>query len=407
MQQYPTTAREGQGLSPYLLLLMAVTSGLAVAGNYYAQPLLSTIAADLGLSTAAATRIVTVAQLSYGAGLLLLVPLADLYERKQLTIVLLLLAAAGLALSALAPGLGWLLAGTCLAGLCSVVAQVLVPLAATLAAPEMRGRAVGVLMSGLLLGILLARVVAGGLSTLWGWRAVYACAAVSLLACALALAQVLPRYREDAGLSYGRLLASVLQLFVLEPVLRLRALLGVLNYVLFGLFWAPLAFMLAAPPYAYSDVQIGLFGLAGAAGVLAASWAGRLTDRGRGDTGLWIGLLGLLLSWLPLAFAQQSLLGLLLGVLLLDFAVQLVHVSNQNAVYALRPAARSRLNSGYMTSCFIGAASGSALATWVYPRAGWPGLVATGVAVALLALAVASYGWWRMPGRRLARAQRS
>lgn len=379
-----SSTEAGQGLSSGLLLLMALATGLAVAGNYYAQPLLSTIADDLGLSTGAATRIVTTAQISYGAGLFLLVPLADLWERKGLIVGFMLLAAAGLALSALAPSLFWLLVGTAVAGLCSVVAQVLVPLAATLAAPEVRGRAVGVVLSGLLLGILLARVVAGGLSSLWGWRAVYVFAALSLVVCALALAWTLPRYRQDAGLSYGRLLASVLELFVLEPVLRLRALLGLLNYALFGLFWTPLAFLLSGPPYGYSDAQIGLFGLAGAVGAWSASWAGRLADHGRGRSATWMGLLGLLLAWVPLGLAQHTLLGLLLGVLLLDFAVQLVHASNQTAVYALRPQARSRLNAGYMTSCFIGAACGSWLATATYTRAGWTGVVVAGVVLALL-----------------------
>lgn len=377
-----------EGLSARLLLLMSVATGLAVAGNYYAQPLLSTIATDLGLGTAAATGIVTTAQLSYGAGLLLLVPLADLLERRRLIVVLMLLAAAGLATSALATGHSGLIFGTMIAGVCSVVAQVLVPFAATLAPPGEQGRSVGFVMSGLLLGILLARVVAGGISSLYGWRMVYVFGAVTMAMCAVGLARSLPRYREDAGLGYARLLLSVLALFLQEPILRLRALLGMLSFAVFSLFWTPLAFLLKAPPYGYSDAAIGLFGLAGAAGALAANGAGRLADQGKGGLGTWTGLLGLLVAWIPLAFAQVSLVALSAGVLILDLAVQLVHVSNQNAIYALRPQARSRLNSGYMTCYFLGGAGGSWLATTIYPIAGWHGVVIAGVSLAALGIMV-------------------
>lgn len=381
-----------QTLSTPLLWLMASATGIAVAGNYYAQPLLPTIAAAFGTSEAAAAGIVTTAQLSYGAGLLLLVPVADLRERRSLIVALMLLAGLGLALSASATTLPLLLVGTAITGFCSVVAQVLVPFAATLAAPEQRGRAVGTVMSGLLLGILLARTVAGGLSSLMHWRAVYVVAAVSMAVCALALKRSLPRYQADAGVGYGELLRSVIQLFVEENVLRVRAMLGMISFALFSLFWTPLAFLLAAPPYGYSDAVIGLFGLAGAAGALAAKGAGRLADQGRAATATWLGLLGLLLCWLPLGFAQVSLVALLLGVLLLDLAVQLVHVSNQNAIYALQPQARNRLNAGYMTCYFLGGAGGSWLAAYLYPRAGWFGIVAAAVGLALLGIVAGLVG---------------
>lgn len=376
-------------LSKPLLWLMAVATGLSVAGNYYAQPLLPTIAAQLAVSDASVASIVTTAQLSYGAGLLLLVPVADLCERRRLIVLLTLLAGVGLAFSALAPNLASLLLGTAMTGFCSVVAQVLVPFAATLATPEQRGRAVGTVMSGLLLGILLARSVAGGLSSLLDWRAVYALAAASMGLCALALWRALPRHRPQAQAGYATLLGSVLTLFAEEPVLRLRAVLGMVSFALFSLFWTPLAFLLAAPPYGYSDGMIGLFGLVGAAGALAASLAGRLADQGRGAMGTWLGLIGLLLAWLPLALAERSLLALVVGVLVLDLAVQLVHVSNQNAIYALRPQARNRLNAGYMTCYFLGGAGGSVLAAWLYASTGWGGIVVAGVGLAAVGLGVA------------------
>ena len=388
----PTHSSSGHALTHGMVLLMSVATGIAVAGNYYAQPLLHTIATEFEVSFAQAGGIVTTAQLSYGAGLLLLVPLADLLEQRRLIVVMSMLAALGLLLSGFAPSLPWLLAGTALTGLCSVVAQVLVPFAATLAEPEQRGRVVGTVMSGLLLGILLARTAAGALSSIAGWRAVYWAAALLMSFTALALALTMPRYRQNVGLSYARLLASVVMLFKQEPVLRLRALLGMLSFALFSLFWTPLAFFLAEPPYGYSDATIGLFGLVGAAGALAASWAGRLADRGKGVVATQLGLLGLLLAWLPLGFAPVSLLSLLAGVLLLDLAVQMVHVSNQNAIYKLRPEARNRLNAGYMTCYFIGGSFGSWLSANLYQNHGWMGVTIAGVALALLGVVIGMAG---------------
>lgn len=383
-------AAASRPLSRGLLWLMSGATGLTVACNYYMQPLLNTIAQDLGLSLSAAGSLVTTAQLTYGAGLFLLVPVADMCERRSMIVFLMLLAAGGLIVSALAPSLPMLLLGTAITGLCSVVAQVLVPFAATLATPAGRGRAVGTVMSGLLLGILLARTVAGTISSLLHWRAVYAFAAASMLLCAVALWRALPRFRQDAGLSYGGLLLSVVQLYREEPVLRVRTLLGMIAFLLFSLFWTPLAFLLAAPPFGYSDAVIGLFGLVGAAGALAASWAGRLADAGRGRLGTWAGLGGLLLAWGPLGLGQGSLIALVAGVLVLDLAVQLVHVSNQNTVYALRPQARNRINAGYMGCYFIGGAVGSWASALIFQHADWNGIVAAGIVVALAGLGV---GW--------------
>lgn len=375
-------------LSRALILLMATATGLAVASNYYAQPLLHSIAEQFGLSTASAGTIVIAAQLSYGAGLLLLAPLGDLFEQRRLIVTMVLIATVGLVISACAPSLPWLILGTALTGLFSVVAQVLVPLAAALSAPEQRGRAVGTLMSGLLLGILLARTAAGFMAELGGWRSIYVLAAVLMAITALALYRSLPQHHSHAGLKYPALIGSVFRLFIEEPVLRLRSLLGLLAFSLFALFWTPLAFLLSSAPYHYSDAVIGLFGLAGAVGALAANWAGRLADRGKGAMGTTVGLVALLLAWVPLGFAQSSLVALLVGVLVLDLAVQLIHVSNQNAVIALRPEARTRLNAGYITCYFIGGALGSLLGTQLFEVHGWMGIVVAGLVIGALALVV-------------------
>jgi predicted MFS family arabinose efflux permease len=379
-------------LTQTLVLLMATATGIAVAGNYYAQPLLHTIAAEFGLTQASAGSIVTTAQLCYGLGLILLVPLADILERRRLIFIMLMLATIGLIISGFAPSLPWILFGTALTAIGSVVAQVLVPFAATLAAPDQRGRVIGILMGGLLLGILLARVVAGGLSTLVDWRFVYWIAALAMFIVAIALTKALPRYRTDSVMSYKQLLISVLVLFVDEPILRHRALLGLISFALFSMFWTPLSFLLSKPPYDYSDAVIGLFGLAGVAGVMAASWAGRIADAGKGELGTRLGLLTLLLSWIPLYFGQVSLLALLAGVLLLDLAVQLVHVSNQNVIYALRSEIRNRLNAGYMTCYFIGGALGSWLSVNLYQHFGWTGVCIGAAIIAGLGIIIGQFG---------------
>jgi len=305
------------------------------------------------------------------------------------------LSALGLLLSAFAPSLTLLLLGTAVTGLFSVSAQVLVPMAASLTDPQSRGRVVGTLMSGLLLGSLLARTVAGALSSAGDWRTIYLLAAALMFISAIALYCALPNHHQSAGLSYPKLLGSVFRLFVEEPVLRLRALLGLLTFSLFALFWTPLAFLLALPPYGYSDAVIGLFGLAGAVGAVAANWAGRMADRGKGQQATTAGLLVLLACWLPMAFAGSSLAALLIGVLALDFAVQLVHVSNQNAVFQIRPAARNRLNAGYITCYFIGGALGSLAGAQTYPVYGWEGIVMVGAVIAALTLAVWGYALQR------------
>jgi predicted MFS family arabinose efflux permease len=372
---------EVEGLSPLLVLIMASATGLAVGSNYFAQPLLPTMAKELGLSAAKAGFIVTTAQLGYAAGLLFIVPLGDLFERRWLIVLMALLTAVGLLITALAPDYSLVLVGTALTGLFSVVAQILVPFAATLAAPERRGKVVGTVMSGLLLGILLARTVAGGLTSLGGWRTVYFAGAGAMVLATWALRRALPRHHQPVDLSYFRLLLSVFALFRAEPILRTRALIGATVFGTFSVFWTSMAFLLAGPPHWMSPSTIGLFGLIGVAGALAATSAGRLADRGKGDRATGAGLLMLLGSWALLALASYSLWFFLAGVLLLDLAVQGVHISNQAAIYRIRPEARNRLTAAYMTSYFLGGAAGSLLSAAAFSHFGWLGVVAVGVAM--------------------------
>ncbi|KRA02811.1 MAG: MFS transporter [Achromobacter sp.] len=366
---------------------MSVATGLAVASNYYAQPLLHTIGQQFSISNAAAGAIVTTAQLSYAVGLMLLVPLGDMFERRSLIVLMNLLSAGGLLISAFSTSISMLIIGTALTGMLSVVAQILVPFAATLAAPHERGKAVGTVMSGLLLGILLARTAAGALADVGSWRTVYWVAAILMLCMSAVLWRVLPRYQSPTAMSYPQLLGSILRMFVEEPLFRARSLIGGLLFAAFSMLWTPLTFLLASPPYEYSNTTIGLFGLAGAAGAYAANRFGRLADRGLGNLATRVGLLLLLGSWGLMAFGQVSVLALLAGILVQDLAIQGVHVTNTSSIYRLRPEARSRLTAGYVTCYFIGGASGSLVSSWLYAHFGWPAVVIAGAVLAAFTLA--------------------
>ena len=380
-----------QGLSPALILLMSVATGLAVASNYYAQPLLDTIARAFDLSASSAGFIVTAAQLGYAAGLLFLVPLGDMFERRMLIVSMTLLAAGGMLITASSQSLTMMIIGTALTGLFSVVAQILVPLAATLASPEKRGKVVGTIMSGLLLGILLARTVAGLLASLGGWRTVYWVASVLMVIMALALWRGLPKVKQENHLNYPQLLASVFSLFTRDKLLRTRAVLGCLTFANFSILWTSMAFLLAAPPFNYSEGVIGLFGLAGAAGALGARPAGGLADKGKSHMTTSAGLVLLLLSWAAIWYGHVSVLALIVGILVLDLTVQGVHITNQTVIYRVKPDARNRLTAGYMTSYFIGGAAGSLISASAWQHAGWTGVCAIGAIVAAISLLV----WWR------------
>lgn len=386
-RQQPPGSIAGRGISGGMILLFAVAVGQAVASNYLAQPLLDTIRELFHVSAGVAGLIVTAAQVGYAAGLMLLVPLGDLLERRRTVVTLAAITAAGLAVAAAAPSISLFIAATAVVGLTSVMAQLLVPLAATLAPEAERGRVVGNVMSGLILGMLLARTFSGLIAEVAGWRAVYVIAAVLMAAQTVLLAVKLPAFRQSAGLPYPRLLASIVRIAREEPVLRRRALYGVFSFATFSILWTTLAFLLSGPPFDYSDGVIGLFGLAGAAGALAASVVGHYTDRGWAYWLTGAGCLATLLAFALLWFGRASAPLLIVAILVLDVGSQSIQISNQSEIYRLRPAARNRINSFYMTSCFVGAAAGSALAAVSYDRWGWAGTCALGglVSVAVVA----------------------
>lgn len=389
-----------------LLGLLAVSTGLSVAAMYYAQPLLDDIRADLGMSTGAAGLLVTVTQAGYLVALCLLVPVGDLVARRRLIPLLTAGQAAALVVLATASSPAQLFAAGIAVGALSVSAQVGVAFAASLAGDAERGKVVGTVMSGLLMGILLARTAAGWLADLGGWRTPYWVAGGVQVVMCVVLAVRLPaeRPRPDATAAprYGEAVASVGRLLRDEPVLRRRAIYGAAAFGGFSVLWTPLSFLLSAAPYGCSTGVIGLFGLLGLVGVLAAAGAGRAADRGRASL-VTLGSAGLLLvSWLPLGLGGQHLAGLVVGVLVLDLAVQALHITNQSEIYALRPEARSRLTAAYMATYFTGGLLGSLAADAAYSHGGWTGVSLTGAAFGLLAVTVA--GWeWLHPGARRSR----
>lgn len=368
-------------LPAQLVALLAVTAGVAVANLYYVQPLLDVVARAMDVSQGTAALLVTCAQVGYVAGLVLVVPLGDLVERRRLITTLLMGAAGASLLCAAAPAFAVMAAALVAVGSLTAVAQVVVPMAATLASPDERGRVVGTVMSGLLLGILAARTVSGLLTQLGGWRLVFVVSAVAMVALALLLRRTLPSMPPAETVPYGAALRSVLELVRTEPLLRQRMAIGAFGFAGFSVLWTSLAFLLSQT-YGYDEGVIGLFGLAGLAGAAAAPLAGRGVDHGHGRLVLDRFLVSVLASWALLALGGSSVLALVAGILLLDAGVQGAHISNQTTIYRLHPEARSRLTTAYMVALFLGGVVGSLLTAAVYGFAGWGGTCAVGAILA-------------------------
>ncbi|MGO2486582.1 MAG: MFS transporter [Pseudomonas taetrolens] len=386
---YPESAQGATTatLSRYQTFLFAVTCAMAVANVYFAQPLLESMATSLSVSPGAIGIVVTATQAGYVLGLLFIVPLGDLLNRKKLILTQLLLSALALCAVGLAQDWGMLLGAMMLVGLMAVVVQVVVAYVATLALPEQRGEVVGTVTSGVVLGILLARFVSGAVADLAGWRGVYFVSAALMIGMALVLLRTIPASpAAPAKGGYWALLRSVYQLYLTERTLRVRGTFALLIFAAFSVLWTSMVLPLSAPELSLSHTQIGLFGLAGVAGALAAARAGRLADRGLGNRTTGVALLLLTVSWLPTAFVESSLLAMVVGVVLLDFAVQAVHVTNQSLIFAASPDAQSRLVGAYMCFYSIGSGLGAIAATYVYAHFGWVAVCILGAAISASAL---------------------
>jgi predicted MFS family arabinose efflux permease len=369
--------------------VLALASGVAVANLYYTQPLLAHLAITFRVPAATMGLAATLGQVGYGLGLLLLVPLGDILERRRLILSLLTAVTVALLAVAFSPSFAWFAAASLALGITTVSPQVLVPLAATLAPPAERGRVVGTVMSGLLIGVLASRTYSGFLAAQLGWRAVFLIAAVLSVVLMVVLRLLLPRSEPGQHLPYPRLLASLVVLLREEPVLRESCLFGAASFGAMSAFWNTIAFFLSGPPYEYGSDTIGLFGLVGVAGAAAASVAGRLADRVSPRLTAGAGLVIMCVAYGFCWAGGVYLAGLLAAVVLLDLGAQAVHISNQARIYAIRPEARNRMNTVYMVCFFVGGSTGSALGAWAWGRWGWPG--PCGVSLVLLAVGLVRF----------------
>ncbi|MDX3769905.1 MULTISPECIES: MFS transporter [unclassified Streptomyces] len=385
--QRPASAESAHSVPGWLVGLLAVGSGMTVANLYYAQPLLSSLSQVFHLDTATAGVLITVTQIGYVGGMLFLVPLGDRLEKRRLISLLLAVATVALAVAGFATSFPMLFAASLVSGATSVVAQILVPYAASLAPDHTRGRIVGRVMSGLLAGILLSRTVSSLVSDVAGWRYVYFGSAVLMALLALALRVALPQQAPTTSLAYGQVLRSMFRLVRTHPALLRRGLYQAAMYAAFSAFWTTVSFVLTGPRFHYSPIGVGVFALVGAAGAAVAPLAGRWADRELARPVTGIAFVVAALAFAVAGFGQRQIILIALAGILIDVAVQTTLILGQHTIYRLDAGARSRLNSAFMAVFFAGGALGSQLGSLAYHAAGWTGVSVLGAALPLIALA--------------------
>lgn len=370
------------------LLIMAVISGTAVANLYYNQPLLAVIAESFHAPTQQVGLIPMMTQIGYALGLLLFVPLGDILERRRLIVKMLIATAIALLTAAMSPNISWLIFASLLIGMTTIVPQLIVPFAAFLVEPEKRGKAVGTVMSGVFIGIVLARITSGFVGANFGWRAIYFFASGLMILIAVASTFVLPTAKPSVTLSYPKLILSLAQVIREQLLLRQVALIGAMSFAAYSIFWSTMAFFLKAPPLNYSSQVAGMFGLVGIVGAIAAVVAGRMADR---KNPRLISMLGVVISsssFLVFSLARYELWGLILGVMLLDLGVQTTQISNQAQIYSLPAKIHSRLNTVYMGSYFVGGAMGSYFGNYAWSSWQWNGVCGIALFVLVSALSI-------------------
>ncbi|SHF42019.1 Predicted arabinose efflux permease, MFS family [Seinonella peptonophila] len=379
-------SRSSATMSRYMALLFATACGMAVANIYFAHPLLDALSSEFKINHSTIGIVITITQVCYALGLLLLVPLGDLLNQRRLIIGQMLISVVALVVIGIAPSSIIFFIGMATVGIFATVTQTLVAYASTLSTPTERGRIVGFVTSGVVIGLLLARTFAGVLTDLGGWRSVYLTSAALMLLIVGLLYRKLPNLdHKRTTMSYPKLLRSVFLLFVQEKILRIRGVLALLIFTSFSILWTSLVLPLSDSPYYLSHTAIGAFGFAGVAGAIAATRAGRLADRGLGQRTTGIALALLLISWSLISLIDHSLLALAIGIILLDLAVQAVHVTNQSMIFTVRSEARSRLTAAYMIFYSIGSATGSIASTSIYTIFGWNGVCLLGASVSAFA----------------------
>lgn len=382
---------ENQGIPGYLLLILAIISGLAVANLYYNQPLLNDICRDLRVSEFTANLIPMVTQIGYALGLLFIIPLGDLYSRRRIIVINFSLLSISMLSIALSESIWFVLASSLVTGICSVMPQIFIPIASQFSRPEDKSKNVGILVSGLLTGILGSRVISGMVGEYWGWRTMYYLAAVIMFVCIFIVLKVIPDMSVNYKGTYKDLMHSLLTIFRQRPDIRLSSLRAGLCFGSFLALWACLAFKLSgAPLYAGNNV-IGLLGLCGVAGALTASIVGRYV-RILGVKRLnYIGCMIIMFSWAIMYIFQDTYLGFTIGIMLIDIGMQCIQLSNQTYVLTSVPNAANRVNTIFMTTYFVGGALGTFLAGLFWQEMQWEGVVTVGVSLTLLSLLITRF----------------
>lgn len=382
----PVTTHKPE-LTTTTLWVMTLTTGLVVANLYYNQPLLHDMAETFHVSNGEAGQVSMLTQVGYAVGMFFVVPLADMVKRKRLMLINFAFVVAALLITAIAPNIHILILSGFLLGCTSIIPQLLVPMAAHLAEPAERGKKIGFIMSGLLIGILLSRTLSGFVGAHLGWRAMFYIAAGIMMVMWLLVFLMLPEVEPDYKGNYGQLMKSLVDLVKKEPKLRLASLRGALCFACFSAFWTTLVFMLKQNFNEGSDVA-GAFGLAGAFGAIAAGLMGRLSDKVDAYKLSTFTLTLVLISFVIFWFSAYSIAGLIIGVIIMDMGVQATHISNQAIIFSLDAAARNRINTVYMVSYFIGGATGTFLATRIWGIYNWPGICALAIILSSIAIIV-------------------
>jgi predicted MFS family arabinose efflux permease len=369
-----------------IVWLLAFSTGCIVANIYYVQPLLADIAHEFGLSVAQIGAVAMLAQMGTGLGMLFFVPLGDKYERRSLIATLLVAESVALAFAASAPDIIRLSVACFCVGALAATVHVIVPLAAHLAPPKERGRIVGTVLSGLLVGVLLARAFSGVVGAQYGWRTVYWFASALMLALAATIRLSLKKSEPETSLKWTQLMRSVGSLALEHAMLRQAAMLACLLFLSFSALWTTLVFLLRTPPYHYGTTAAGLFGLLGASSAAAAPFVGRISDRHGSERSILIAIIATLCGYVVLLFFGRMLPGLIVSIALIDIGVQSGHVANQSRIYSLAPDARSRINTFYMVAFFVGGSLGSYLGPFGFNAGGWTGFCLIPLALLVFAL---------------------
>ncbi|WP_428327591.1 MFS transporter [Mucilaginibacter sp.] len=380
-------AKKHPELTTLTLWIMTIATGLIVANLYYNQPLLEDIARTFHTTKGKAGQVSILTQVGYATGMLFLAPLADMVKRKRLMVIVFAFIVLSLIITAMAPSINVLIIASFFLGASSMIPQLLVPMAAHLAKPHERGKKIGVVMGGLLIGILLSRTVSGYIGEYFGWRAVFYAAAIIMLVLWLMIGLFLPEVEPDYKGSYKKLMGSLITLVKEEPKLRLAALRGALCFACFSAFWTTIVFLLKQN-FDMGSAVAGEFGLVGAFGAIAAGMMGRLSDRMDAYKLSGFTLMLILVSFIIFIFSGHSIIGLIIGVIVLDMGVQATHISNQSIIFTLKPEARNRINTVYMVSYFMGGSVGTLFATQLWNNYQWNGVCITGITLSVITLII-------------------